>query len=60
MPHFKGFAMINFLVHTVFVATFSHFSLESVIVVTAPYFEHTAPLTYSLWIQPKGVSSVPF
>ena len=25
--------------------------LESVIVATAPYFEHTAPLTYSLWAQ---------
>ena len=25
--------------------------LESVIVATAPYFEHTAPLTYSLWLE---------
>ena len=23
-PHFKGFAMMNLLLHTVFVATFSH------------------------------------
>ena len=47
MPHFKGFAMMNdycFCSHIQ-----SLVELESVIVATAPYFEHTAPLTYSLW-----------
>ena len=41
MLHFKGFAIVEFAT-TVFV------ELESVLVATAPYFEHTAPLTFSL------------
>ena len=46
MSHFKGFAMMNysFCSHTK-----SLLELESAIVATTPYFEHTAPLTYSLW-----------
>ena len=39
----------------VFVATQSLVELESVIVVTSPYFEHTAPLTYSLWDQALAI-----
>jgi hypothetical protein len=49
MPHFKDFAMMNLLLlflqpHLVPCIG------ESVIVATTLYFEHNAPLTYSLWI----------
>ena len=46
MPDFKGFAL------TLLLLFFSHIQslveLETVIVATTPYFEHT--LTYSLWL----------
>ena len=49
MPHFKGFAVMNLLL-----LFYSHIQslikLESVIIATTPYFEHTVPLTYSLCV----------
>ena len=48
MPHLEGFVIIN--LHYCFCCPIqSLVKLESVIVATAPYFEHTDPLTYSLW-----------
>ena len=47
IPPFKDFAMMNLLFCS---HIQSLVELASVIVATAPYFEHTAPLTYSLWI----------
>ena len=44
MPHIKGFDMINLISFCSHIQ--SLFELESVIVVTALYFEHTAPITY--------------
>ena len=50
MLHFKGFAMMIEL--ATMYCFCSHIQslveLESVIVATTPYFEHTTPLTYSL------------
>ena len=41
--YFKGFAMMNYCLHIQSLVV-----LESEILASAPYFEHTAPLTYSL------------
>ena len=55
MPHFKGFAMMNLLLLQACTTMYcfcthmqSLIELESIILATTPYFEHTAPLTYSL------------
>jgi hypothetical protein len=48
MPHFKAFATVNLLLLIFFNLFKSLVELEFLIVATAPYFEHTAPLTYSL------------
>ena len=51
MPHFKRFCHDKFAT-TVFCSHIqSLVELESVIVATAPDFEHTATLTYSLWLK---------
>ena len=52
MPQFKGSAEINLLLLFFCSHIQSLVELESVIVATAPYFERTAPLTYSLWLKP--------
>ena len=50
MPHFKGFARINLLL--LFCSHIqSLVEIESVIIATASYFEHTAFLTYLFSLQ---------
>ena len=52
MLHFIAFAMI--ICYYCFCSHIQSFvELESEIAATAPYFEHTASLTYSLWTLTK-------